>query len=216
MIVHDPHWSPDGKRIVYSGLHAGGQWQIYLVSADGGPSQRLLPESAAGIDPTWSPDGNSVLFGQPPAPDNSLVKYVLQIYNLQTQSVSVVLGSEGLRGPRWSPDGRYISATLATDSRLVLFDSKTKKWTEQARMPAGWQSWSRDSKYIYFLSGSATIEGVFRVAVSSNKPEEILNLKGFRSAGTFGAWLSLTPEDDPLVLRDVAPPEIYALAWDAP
>jgi len=216
MIAHDPHWSPDGKRIVYSGLHAGGQWQIYLVSADGGPSQRLLPESAAGIDLTWSPDGSSVLFGQPPAPDNSLVKNVLQIYNLQTQNVSVVSGSEGLRGPRWSPDGRYISATLATDSRLVLFDFKTKKWTEQARMNAGWQSWSRDSKYIYFLAGSATTEGVFRVAVSSNKPEEILSLKGFRSAGTFGAWLSLTPEDDPLVLRDVAPPEVYALALDAP
>ena len=85
-------------------------------------------------------------------------------------------------------------------------------------MGAGWQSWSRDSKYIYFLagSGSATIEGVFRVAVSSNKPEKILSLKDFRSAGTFGAWLSLTPDDDPLVLRDVGPPEIYALAWDAP
>jgi hypothetical protein len=54
------------------------------------------------------------------------------------------------------------------------------------------------------------------VAVSNNNLEKILSLKDFRSAGTFGAWLSLTPDDDPLVLRDVAPPEIYALAWDAP
>ena len=91
MITHDPHWSPDGKRIVYSGLLAGGQWQLYLVSTDGGAPQRLLPESAAGIDPTFSPDGNSVLFGQPPAPDTSLVKNVLQIFNLQAQSVSAVL-----------------------------------------------------------------------------------------------------------------------------
>jgi hypothetical protein len=98
-----------------------------------------------------------------------------------------------------------------------LFDFKTQKWTEQARLDAGWQSWSRDSKYIYFLAdASATIEGVFRVAVSNNNLEKILSLKDFRSAGTFGAWLSLTPDDDPLVLRDVAPPEIYALAWDAP
>ena len=217
MTTHDPHWSPDGKRIVFSGLQAGGKWQLYLVSADGGPSQRLLPESEAGIDPTWSPDGNSVLFGQPPAPDNRLVKSFLQIYNLQTQSLSVVPGSEGLTSPRWSPDGRYISATSATAPfRLLLFDFKTQKWAEQARMDAGWQSWSRDSRYVYFLAGEATIDNVFRVAVSNNKVEKVLGLKDFRSAGTFGAWLSLTPEDEPLVLRDVSPPEIYALSWDAP
>jgi hypothetical protein len=158
-----------------------------------------------------------LLFDQPPAPDNSRVKNVLQIFNLQTQRVSVVPGSEGLRGSRWSPDGRYITATLAIVNKLMLFDFAAQKWTEQVpNVGAGWQSWSRDSKYVYFLGGFPTIEGIFRVAVSSHKPEEILSLKDFRLAGTFGAWLSLTPDDDPLVLRDVGPQEIYALSWDAP
>ena len=102
----------------------------------------------------------------------------------------------------------------------MLFDFATKKWSEQVpNINAGWQSWSRDSKYVYYLgftADSGVLEGVFRVAVGSNKPEKILSLKDFRSAGTFGAWLSLTPEDEPLVLRDVSPAEIYALTWDAP
>lgn len=217
MTTHGPQWSSDGKRIVFSGLQAGRQWQLYLVSADGGPAQRLLPDSEAGIDASWSPDGNAVLFGQPGTLDNRPAKNVLQIYNLQTQSLSVVPGSEGLRVPHWSPDGRYISATSAyAPFRLVLFDFKTQKWTEQARLDAGFQSWSRDSRYIYFLSGDSSYEGLFRVAVSHNKLEKILSLKDFRSAGNFNAWLSLTPEDEPLVLRDVSPPEIYALTWDAP
>ena len=76
--------------------------------ADGGPSQRLLPDSGAGIDGTWSPDGDAVLFGQLPAPDLAAVKNVLQTYNMQTRRVAEVPGSEGLRSPRWSPDGRYI------------------------------------------------------------------------------------------------------------
>ena len=216
MIVHDPHWSPDGRRIAYSGLQAGGKWQLYVVSADGGTSQRLLPESEAGIDPTWSPDGNSVLFGQLPGPDSRGPKTVLQIYDLRTLSVAVVPGSEGLHSPRWSPDGRYISALSATELRLVLFDFKTGKWTEQSRLDTGWQSWSRDSRYVYFLAFNPNLEGVFRLAISNHKLEKIVDLKDFRPAGTWGAWFSLTPEDEPLVLRDVGPPEIYALSWDAP
>ena len=156
------------------------------------------------------------MFGSPPN-DETHEKIVLKVYNLQTQSLSVVPGSEGLRVPVWSPDGRYISAVSANDPyRLVLFDFKTQKWTEQARLDAGFQSWSRDSRYIYFLSGEASYEGVFRVSVSNNKVEKVLSLKDFRLAGTWGASLSLTPEDEPLLLRDVSPPEIYALAWDAP
>ncbi len=216
MIVHDPHWSPDTKRVVYSGLQAGGKWQLYMVSADGGTSQRLLPESEAGIDPTWSPDGNSVLFGQLAGPDSRGPKTVLQIYDLRTLSVAVVPGSEGLHSPRWSPDGKYISALSATQPRLVLFDFKTRKWTEQSRLDTGWQSWSRDSKYVYFLAFNPNLEGVFRVTVRNNKLDKIVDLKNFRPAGSWGAWLSLTPEDDPLVLRDVGPPEIYALSLDAP
>jgi Tol biopolymer transport system component/DNA-binding winged helix-turn-helix (wHTH) protein len=215
MVTYSPHWSPDGKSIVFMGLQAGGEWQLYLVSADGGPSQRLLPESEKGVDPTWSPDGNAVLFGQILA-DNKPEGIALKIYNLRTRSLSVVPGSGGLRVPHWSPDGRYISAASATDKRLMLFDFNTQKWTEQARIDAAWLTWSRDSRYIYFLSPEKIIDGVFRVAVGNNKVEKVVSLKGFRSVGTWGASLSLSPEDDPLLLRDVSPPEIYALSWDAP
>ena len=54
------------------------------------------------------------------------------------------------------------------------------------------------------------------MSVSDYKLEKIVDLKDFRPTGTWGASLSLTPEGDPLVLRDVGPPEIYALSWDAP
>jgi len=75
----------------------------------------------------------------------------------------------------------------------------------------------REIRNTYFLVNCFSGEpGIFRVAVNGNKLEKILSLKGFRPAGTFGAWLSLTPNDDPLVLRDVGPPEIYALSWEAP
>jgi hypothetical protein len=67
-----------------------------------------------------------------------------------------------------------------------------------------------------FLSREAAIDGVFRVAVSNNKVEKVLSLKDFRLTGTWGGSLSQSPEGEPLLLRDVSPPEIYALSWDAP
>ena len=113
--AYDPHWSPDGKQIAYSGINPGGDWQIYLVSRDGSTSQRLLTDSTAGTDPTWSPDGDSILFGQPPLRDDTTVHDVLRIFNLKSGRTSVVPGSEGLTSPRFSPDGRYISALTVRD-----------------------------------------------------------------------------------------------------
>jgi Tol biopolymer transport system component len=215
LIVHDPHWSPDGKQIVYSGANPGGEWQIYVVSRDGSISQRVLPDSEIGIDSTWSADGNSILFGQPSSGDNTVVHNFLQIFDLKTRRISVVPGSEGLRSPRFSPDGKYISAVTARDFRLMLFDVAAQKWTAQGPTNAHYQSWSRDSRYVYFLRPDVE-PAIFRVAVDNNKLERITSLKDFRMTGPWGVWLSLTPDGDPLVLRDIGPPEIYALSWEAP
>jgi hypothetical protein len=40
-------------------------------------------------------------------------------------------------------------------------------------------------------------------------------LKEFRQASV-GEWNGLAPDDSPLILRDVATQEIYALNWEAP
>jgi hypothetical protein len=37
-----------------------------------------------------------------------------------------------------------------------------------------------------------------------------------RSAGTFGPWTGLAPDDSPLIQRDTSLDEIYALDWEAP
>jgi hypothetical protein len=49
------------------------------------------------------------------------------------------------------------------------------------------------------------------------KIERLASLKDFRMAsGVFGAWVGWTPDDQPLMLRDVGTQDIYALEWQTP
>jgi Tol biopolymer transport system component len=222
-VAYDPHWSSDGKRIVFCAQQPGTGWQLYVVSAEGGLPERLLPSRTNIGDPSWSPDGNSVLFARMEE-SNEKSLYIL---DLRTSRVSTVPGSDGLYSPRWSPDGRYIAATTPEGLKLMLFDFTTQKWVSLldftnskslflAKMSVGWQSWSRDEKHIYFDSYFGAEQGIFRVGISDHKLEKVVSLKETRQTGTFGAWFSLTPDGTPLVLRDVGTQEIYALDWEAP
>ena len=140
---------------------------------------------------------------------------MIQVLDLKTKQVRVVPGSEGMREPRWSPDGQHISALSENGDRLLLFDSKTAKWTEMAQMDAGFQNWSRDAQYVYFVS-AGTDPGVFRAAIRDHKLEKVVSLKGFQS-GADGPWFSLTHNDEPLLLRELGGGrEIYAFSWEAP
>src|SRR5204862_6691544 len=63
-----PRWSPDGTRIVFTGLRPGKARKIYLISPAGGTAQELMQEERTEAGPTWSPDGNSPSFGRRPFP----------------------------------------------------------------------------------------------------------------------------------------------------
>jgi Tol biopolymer transport system component len=186
--------------------------QNYLVSASGGTPQPLLPGRRDEGDPTWSPDGNSVVFFAA----NDRNSGTVNILDLRTHQVSVVPESEGLYSPRWSPDGRYIAALSGDAEKLMLFDFKTQKWGELAKMTAAYPNWSRDGNYVFFHSfGSDT--SLYRVRVSDHNLEKIVSLKGLRlTIGPFGTWCGLAPDDSPLILRDVGSQEIYALDLKLP
>jgi Tol biopolymer transport system component len=137
----------------------------------------------------------------------------IHLLDLATRRISTIPGSDGLFSPRWSPDGRYITAITAADqNRLMLYDFKTQKWRTLAEASIGYPNWSRDGRYIYFDCDSPTNPAFIRVRISDGKMEEVASLKGVRrAAGHFGPWAGLAPDDSPLIMRDTGTQEIYAL-----
>jgi tricorn protease len=57
----NPHFSPDGKWIAFSGEYAG-NLDVYVVSADGGEPRRLTWHPGGDVVQGWTPDGKSVMF----------------------------------------------------------------------------------------------------------------------------------------------------------
>src|SRR5437773_6782652 len=57
----NPHFSPDGNWIAFSGEYAGNM-DAYVVSANGGEPRRLTWHPFADDVQGWTPDGKSVVF----------------------------------------------------------------------------------------------------------------------------------------------------------
>jgi WD40 repeat protein len=220
----NPHWSPDGSKILFTDNTQNGVDAIYIISSQGGNPKRVLadngePQSLA----DWSPDGTKIVYTVHPGfsfipRDESKIE--TRIVELATGKVNILPKSpHGFWAPLWSPDGRYIAGHSIDHSELVIFDLKMGRWiTLPPKGSFGFHNWSHDSRFLYFLSWIKDKVGVYRVAAQGGKEELVLDLSEdyqiFSSTGYYGIWFSLDPTDAPLLLRNVGTDEIYALTLE--
>jgi eukaryotic-like serine/threonine-protein kinase len=207
-----PRWSPNGQKIVFFefGSSSNRRARMYEVSPKGGSPQPLIPDDARHqLDPNWSPDGSKIVYGGQSNDPASTIR----IFDVASRQVSDLPGSQGLYSPRWSPNGRHISAFSPDSMRLLLFDFQTEKWTQLAGGSFSWLNWSKDGQYVYVLDSSGA-DAVLRIRVGDHKIEQVADLKNFITAGRYGGSLALAPDDSPLLLRDAGARDVYALDWE--
>ena len=208
LFVEGAQWSPDGKQLAFIGTQPGVRERVFLVSSASGAMRQVgAPEGnffAAG----WTPDGNSILLPEVTSPEKSSLYFL----NLKTNQMSLVPDSRGRIGSLLSPDGRFIASTSVDGQQIYLFEVATQRWSELVKESVGSMQWSRDSQYLYYDTQSTAEPAIHRVHISDHKVDAVASLKNFRGVIlSFQAWMGLTPDGSPLLLRDTGTQEVYAL-----
>jgi Tol biopolymer transport system component len=213
MQVMVPHWSPDGKQILFHGV-GGGRDEIYIVPADGGEPSPVEKDSGKRImNETWSPDGHSIAYSDYPFFGEDPSKVMVHILDLETKRITDIPDSQGDFAPAWSPDGRYVAASTVRGSRILLYDFRTQHWSD---LTQGWdfKKWSRDSRYLFFMR-HGDLPAIMRLRLSDQKTEEAAPLKGVNQTGRLPSLeFSLDLNGAPMLLKDTGTQEIYAIDWN--
>lgn len=192
-----PRWSPDGKWIVFTIAKADDRGGVYIVAAGGGPLQQLSVGKDSG-DPDWSSDGHNLVASRAVGNDGSRE---LVIIDLGTKRVQKLTGSDHLTMSRWSPDGRYISATSDDQTELKLFNVASKTWQVISHGEAlGISVWSPDARYLYFQDLLGPGEQLRRYDVSTRTVQTVDDFSDFLKSGVSRcALMAVAPDGSPLV-----------------
>ncbi|HWY85167.1 MAG TPA: SUMF1/EgtB/PvdO family nonheme iron enzyme [Gemmataceae bacterium] len=135
----DPHFAPDGKRILYTALR-GGFPEIWLMNRDGS-DQKSVTKGSQG---SWAPDGNSIIFIQ----DNRTC--IRDLFSGK-ERLATPIAWERCGVPAFSPDGQRFAVASRHLGGIGIFilsvDGKEAvqlKAEEACCTP----QWSKDGKRI--------------------------------------------------------------------
>ena len=176
----NPHFSPDGKWLAFSGEYAG-NFDVYVVPSEGGEPKRLTWHPGPDMVEGWTPDGKSILFSSTRAtwaPSAAPRFWTVPVSGGVEESLPLPRGYQG----KISPDGKRIAYRMNNswdEERrnyrggqnrpiwivdLKTFDLVSPPWTTSKDMDPAWVG-----DTVYFISDRDGVANVWAYDTKSKK-----------------------------------------------
>jgi Tol biopolymer transport system component len=167
LYASDPAFSPDGRRIVFSGQRRAGPNNLWVMRADGSRKHQLAETCGGDGDPGYSPDGRTIVFTNTGCGAHDDIDVALmnadgtRIHTLTTHP-----RDDFSAWPDFSPDGRQIAYGRFRRYRLGVWlmnadgsrqHELTPRYTQWATGPV----FSPNGDWIGFSKGLRGEEGMY-------------------------------------------------------
>ncbi len=165
-LVGPPIWSPDSRRIAFSGQHS-----LYVKSASGGQEQLLLQSGNPTTPADWSRDGKYLLYTEIDPKTRGDIWY-LTLDASGKPAAPVVFLKTGFNESQgqFSPDGRWVAYFSNESGQSEVYvrpfpsgGALTKISSDGGDAPR----WRGDGKELYYLKHSGTSYSLIAVSVQS-------------------------------------------------
>ena len=186
----NPHFSPDGRWIAFTGEYAG-NFDVYIVPAEGGEPKRLTWHPGADLVQGWTPDGKTILFSSGRAtwsPGGTPRFWTVPVEGGVEEPMALPRGYQG----KISPDGSRIAYRMNNswdEERrnyrggqnrpiwivdLKTYDLVSPPWTDSKDVDPVWVG---DS--VFFISDRDGVANVWEFETKSKKLTQITKFKDF-------------------------------------
>jgi dipeptidyl aminopeptidase/acylaminoacyl peptidase len=228
VIIDRLNWRRDGVGPVPKGYN-----HVFVVDAVvGGTPKQVTGGDYNHSEPEWSRDGKTIYVSGIRKPDAEYLRGDSEIYavNLDTLEVRALTDRVGPdRGPRTSPDGRWIAYTGYDDKRytstlssLYLMDSSggnKKLWAGNLANSPSDLTWSPDNSGVYYSMAEKGTSSLHFVPVNGASRKltdgaHVLGRFSFAENGQIAATVSTPQKPDYLVTFDVKSPALLKTLVD--